>query len=368
VSRPRRTLPVAAALLLCLTASACGGSTGRDTRGQTTPAPAPRGSTPFDYDASRPLDVRDAGRANKNYPIVLRDVSYASDGRRVEGFLALPPGAARRPGVVFLHGSGGDRGQLVVQAMWLAARGSVTLAITAPSARTKDTSQGLTPVQALRRQRDLSVRDVVAVRRAVDVLRARPEVDPARLGFVGWSAGARTGALLAGVEHRIGAFVLMSGGAAPVSVYASQAPAALRDDVRRLLGPVDPLRTIAKARPGTLLLQDGRQDEVVPRGALEDLATATPDGTDIRWYDAGHELDTKAYRDQLAWLARKLGIRDPVPGALTGPRQGRRAGRRTPTAGCATAPTRSTAPPGSRRRRGSPQSARSSWSRSGRWR
>ena len=71
-------------------------------------------------------------------------------------------------------------------------------------------------------------------------------------GFVGWSGGARTGALLSGVETRIGAFVLMSGGAAPVSAYASQAPAGLRPDVRRVLGPVDPLRLIKQL----LLLRD----------------------------------------------------------------------------------------------------------------
>lgn len=317
--RPRRTLPFAAALAVGLTLAGCGGSSGSEAGAETTPAPAPRASTPFDYDASRPLAVRDAGRANKDYPVVLRDVSFASGGARVQGFLALPPGPAKRPGVVFVHGSGGDRGQLLVQAMWLAGRGAVTLAITAPSSGAKDTSQGLTPVQVLQRQRDFAVRDVVAVRRAVDVLRGRPEVDAQRLGFVGWSAGARTGALLAGVERRVGAFVLMSGGAAPVSVYAAQAPAALRDDVRRVLGPVDPLRTIRHARPGTLLLQDGRQDEVVPRGALEGLAAASPDGTEIRWYDAGHELDTKAYRDQLDWLAGKLAIHSPVRGALKGP-------------------------------------------------
>ena len=318
--RPCRPRLVAAVLVLSLSAAGCGGSSSSDDSAPTTaPRPQPAAS-PFAYDASRALDLRDAGRANKNYPIVLRDVSYATDGGRVQGFLALPPGAAKRPGVVFLHGSGGDRGQLLVQAMWLAGRGSVALSITAPSSKASAAaSQGLTPGQRLQRQRDLAVRDVVAVRRALDLLSARPEVDPKRLGFVGWSAGARTGALLAGVEPRARAVVLMSGGAAPVSVYASQAPANLRADVRRLLGPVDPLKLVAKARPGTLLLQDGRQDEVVPRGALEDLAAATPAKTEIRWYDAGHELNTKAYRDQLDWLEGKLAIDRPVKGALKGP-------------------------------------------------
>lgn len=307
---------------LCLAPAACGGSSSSDDGGDAEQAPKPAAAapTPFDYDASAPLAVRDTGRANSNYPIALRKVSYASDGKRVEAFLALPPGGGKRPGVVYVHGSGGDRGQLLVQAMWLAGRGSVTLAITAPSSGAgADTPQGLTPVQGLQRQRDLAVGDVVAVRRAVDLLRSRPEVDPSRIGYVGWSAGARTGALLSGVEKRIGAFVLMSGGAAPVDAYAAQAPANLRPNVRRVLGPVDPLRLIKQARPGTLLLQDGRRDEVVPREALENLAGATPAKTEIRWYDAGHELNTTAYRDQLDWLVRKLGIRDRVKGALTGP-------------------------------------------------
>ena len=316
----RSRLAALAPLALCLSLAACGGSSSSDEGDAAAPTPAAEAATPFDYDSSAPLAFRDTGRANSKYPVVLRDVSFKSGDKRLQGFLALPPGGGKRPGVVYLHGSGGDRGQLLVQAMWLAARGSVTLAITAPSAgAATDTPQGLTPVQGLQRQRDLAVGDVVAVRRAVDLLRSRPEVDPGRIGFVGWSGGARTGALLSGVEKRIGAFVLMSGGAAPVSVYASQAPAQLRPDVRRVLGPVDPLRLIKQARPGTLLLQDGRQDAVVPRGALEDLAGATPAKTEIRWYDAGHELNTVAYREQLDWLVRKLGIRGRVKGALTGP-------------------------------------------------
>ena len=292
----------------------CGGSGSRSVTGARSVS-----SSPFAYDASRPLAVRDAGRVNSNYPIAVRDISYMSGGRRVRAFLAVPPGTGRRPAAVYVHGSGGDRRQLLVPAVWLAGRGAVTLAITAPSAEARATS-GLAPEAELRRQRDLAIADVVAVRRAFDVLRARRDVDGSRLGYVGWSAGARTGALLAGVERRVTAFVLMSGGATPVSEYVASAPPALRDDVRRLLGEVDPLGTIRRARSGTLLLQDGRRDQIVPSAALNALAHAAPDGTDVRWYQAGHELDQAAYRDQLAWLAQRLRIDGPpVLGAATGP-------------------------------------------------
>src|SRR5207247_1944936 len=143
-------------------------------------------------------------------------------------------------------------------------------------------------------------RDVVAVRRAVDLLARRSDVDPRRIGFVGWSAGAHTGAILAGVEPRLHALVLMSGGAAPVEVYAELARPALRPLVRRYLGSIDPLHYIHLARSSSLFLEDGRSDSVVPRAALRSLARAAPHGTRIRWYEAGHALDAAAYRDQLA--------------------------------------------------------------------
>jgi dienelactone hydrolase len=274
--------------------------------------------SPFAYDTSRPLTVTDRGRVNSNYPIRIDDVSYTSSGTRVEAFLAVPPGSSRRAAVVYVHGSGGDRRQMLVPAVWLAGRGAVTLSITSPSS-TARMPGGLSPVGKLKWERDVAVRDVVAVRRAVDLLRARRDVDAGRIGYVGWSAGAKTGALAAGAEPRLRAVVLMSGGSPPLSEYVSQAPAGLRADVRRVLGEVDPLRWIAKARPGSLFLQDGTKDTVVPHSALVALSQAAPTRTKIVWYPTGHALDNRAYRDQLAWLTATLRVGPRVFGAQTGP-------------------------------------------------
>lgn len=274
----------------------------------------------FDYDGSKPIDLRDNGRANGAYPIAIRKVSFAVPGARVQGYLVLPPGNDRVPAVVYLHGSGGDRTQLLVPAAWLAARRAIALTVTLPSTVAGAGPKGLTPAQVLARQRRVSVADVVATRRAVDLLRSLPRVDPQRIGLVGWSLGAKVGAVLAGAEPRIRVFALISGGATPVSEYVARAPATLRPLVRRTLTAIDPLRWVARGRPGTILLQDGRKDTVVPRSALLALAHAAPPRTELRWYPAGHGLNIAAYREQLDWLARKLGIRGPVvPGAKTGP-------------------------------------------------
>ena len=129
--------------VVALLAAGCGGSDD-DAAAPVTTVSRPR--TPFDYDASAPLDVRDRGRVNENYPVAVHDVSYASPGGRVDAFLVVPPAAGRRPGAVILHGGGGNREQLLLNALWLAGRGAVTMAITAPSAKAAAaSSRGLSP-------------------------------------------------------------------------------------------------------------------------------------------------------------------------------------------------------------------------------
>ncbi len=274
--------------------------------------------SPFAYDTAAPLQYVDRGRVNKNYPIAVRDVSYATpSGNRIDAMLVVPPGKGPFPGVVYLHGSPGDRTQLLVPATWLAARGVVALTITMPQ---EVDPSGATLEERARAQRDAVVETVVAVRRGVDLLETLPRVDSDRIALVGWSGGARIGAILAGVEPRIGSFGLLSGGSTPVSEYANQAPEALRPVITEELGAVDPLRWVALAPADSILLQNGRSDEVVPKTALEALSSAAGPAAAVRWYDQGHAPSDKAFDDQLDWLSKRLGLDGSVvAGAAGGP-------------------------------------------------
>jgi dienelactone hydrolase len=265
------------------------------------------------------LGFVDRGRVNHGYPIAVEDVSYTSGRDRISAYLVRPPAHGKLPAVVYLHGAQGDRKELLVPATWIAARGAVALTITAPSTAGPEPA-GLKGVAFLRWHARIQKRDVVAVRRAIDLLARRNDVDPKRIGFVGWSAGSHTGGILAGVEPRLRAIVLMSCGVAPVSEYAALAQPALRASIRRYLGSIDPLRYVRRAQGPGLFVEDGRTDTIVPRAALLTFINATPRGTKVRWYDAGHELNDPAYSDQLDWLAGKLGIDGPnIHGAATGP-------------------------------------------------
>jgi dienelactone hydrolase len=307
----------AVALVAAALAAGCGGGSGQSAPTRTAAAAQP---SPFAYDASRPLAFRNDGRVNSPYPIAVDDVSYATPSGRVPAYLALPAKARRLPAVIYLHGSGEGRERFLLPAVWAAGRRAVGMTLTLPSSSAGAPPAGLTPTQSLARDRRIFASDVVAVRRAVDVLRSLPQVDPKRIGLVGWSLGARVAAVTAGAEPRLRAVVLMSGGSLPVSAYVAQVPAALRAEVRRSLTQIDPLRWLARAHPGEVLLQDGRRDEIVPRAALVALQKAAPPGSVVRWYPAGHELNAQVYRDQLAFLAKKLPIDGPpVKGARTGP-------------------------------------------------
>ncbi len=297
------------ALFVALLAAGCGG-------GKTVATHA----SLFGYDRSAPLAFRDRGPVNHGYPIQVRDVSYASPrGGRVSAYLVVPPGKGPFPAVLYLHGSGEDRTRLVVPAAWLAARGAVGLAIDSAFVKASG-PQPTDPVKRLERERDLTAQTVVDLRRGVELLASLPQVDAKRIGFVGYSGGAKLGAILAGVEPRIRAFDLMSGGSAPLESFVAVAPPSLRAPIRRVLGAVDPLRYVRRTRPAALFFQDGLDDTVVPHVQLAALAAAGSKPKRVRWYRAGHSLDAQAFRDQLAWLTRELGIHgSAVPGARTGP-------------------------------------------------
>jgi dienelactone hydrolase len=303
------------AVVLVLLVAGCGGGGDGDEK-----PPAPPGR--FGYDRNAALGYQDLGRVNRNYPIEVRRVSYASPGGRgrVTGFLLKPPGKGPFPGVILMHGAGGDSRQMLVQASWLAGRGAAALAIDSPFARNPNRRlpQG---VAGLRAESDLIAQNVVELRRAVDVLTKEANVDEDRIGFVGFSGGARTGAILAGNEDRIRAYVLMSGGSAPVSEIVKAVPVEARVEVEEILNGVDPLRHIRGAEPAKLLFLNGRRDQVVPQAALNALHRSASEPKEIRRYATTHEPTVRVYRDMLTWLTEELELRnEPVAeGVRIGP-------------------------------------------------
>jgi dienelactone hydrolase len=279
----RRAVPIA---VLLVALAGCGGS--------SKPKPEAQSAPPLGY-VERGL-VQHTGNVN------VIDVSYTSGGRKVPAYLVQGPPKSNRPAVVLVPGSGGDRTELLPRALELAKRGAVVLTITPPSTAYPP-AQPTTLAQLLAESKSTQTADVAAARRAGDVLRLLPDVGD--LGYLGWSAGAKTGTFVAASDTRFTRLALLSAGADKLAAFVAAAPASARAAVRKQLGSVDPLRFIARARPGTLLLEDGTKDTVVPRAALENMIKAAPTGTVVRWYPAGHSLNDAAWQNAYRFLLRR---------------------------------------------------------------
>lgn len=122
--------------------------------------------------------------------------------------------------------------------------------------------------------RERSVNWITDVRRGLDYLETRNEIDPTRIAFFGPSAGARIGLILAAVETRFRSVFLMGAGVT-------------KED----------LQTIAEANPinfaphirGPKLMVSGRYDEDTPlKTQAEPLFKLLRDPKRLVFYEGGH--------------------------------------------------------------------------------
>jgi len=115
---------------------------------------------------------------------------------------------------------------------------------------------------------------IVDVRRAVDLLQDRFKLLPEHIGYVGHSFGASFGGVIAGVEHRIRAYVLIAGAARvtenmrtshhPLIVSAREnTPAEIWEAMLDAEAPYDTCHYIGQAAPSSLFFQFARQDAFV---------------------------------------------------------------------------------------------------------
>jgi dienelactone hydrolase len=274
----------------------------------------------FNYDPAQALDVREAGVEFRD-GVAIHDVSFASVAAgRVAAFLVVPPGEGTFPGVIFVHPAPGNRYTFLDEAAELAQYGAVSLLIDAPWSQAE--AWGRTMGQP---EHDLEehLKTAKDLRRAVDVLTARAEVEAERMAYVGHSLGALFGGILAGVEDRIKTCVLMAGvgsftDVAVLNIPQLRGPAL--DHYRQVLEPIDPLYYIQFAAPAPLLFQFGLQDRSFACAKFIGFATAGSEPKVVKWYHAGHDLpDPGARRDRLDWLRAHLSLderNEPQPGVL----------------------------------------------------
>jgi dienelactone hydrolase len=279
----------------------------------------------YGYDGAAALDVREQG-VESRHGVKIHDISYASPkGGRVPAYLVTPGGAGKFAGMLFMHGGNGNRSSLLPGAIAFARAGAVCLLIDSPlNGGRAIPGERLADFTKPERMRAAMIQNVIDLRRAVDLLIARKDVDPHRLGYIGASYGGTIGGVLAGVEKRIKAYALLVGiGSIGEFLRNSPHPSAVQSrqamsgaQVERsisILDDVQPIHYIGRAAPSAVLFQNGKQDAFMPISSVERYHAAGSEPKLFRWYDAGHSLNVEAFRDRADWFAKQLGIRAAIP-------------------------------------------------------
>src|SRR5262245_27238871 len=176
----------------------------------------------FVPDPLPPLHAQSHGQFGPTLDVIAERVSYQTQfGLRVPGILYLPKShSGKLPALIVVNGHGGDKYS------WYAfysgvtyARGGAAVLTYDPigeGERNADRKSGtrahdkvLMPDEMGRRMGGLMMTDVM---QAVSYLRERPEVDPTRIGAMGYSMGSFILDLTGAADERLKACVLTGGG------------------------------------------------------------------------------------------------------------------------------------------------------------
>lgn len=310
--------------------------------GQPAPAPAPAPEVcqvaaansfdgqPFSYTIQLQSEQPRHRRYALKYPSPLQTALSSNNMIPAEYYLPanLAAGQARRPAVIVLHILNGSYELERMLCTVLAENGVPAVMFFLPYYGERGGSQGrralLDKVDLFTQCLDQSLLDV---RRTADVLAARPEVDPGRLGVSGISLGALIAAASCGVEPRLQRAELILGGGRLKEILASaRETRELRDSLARLtpeqrlrvdaaLARVEPLNHVeALKRLGLqkrLLLINAAEDEVIPPACTEALAKAVGVQDQVVWLPGmGHYTAMAALpriiRDTVAFFAADL--------------------------------------------------------------
>ncbi len=144
---------------------------------------------------------------------------------------------------------------------------------------------------------DYTAREVKEMMRGVDYLETRPDIDRARICFYAFSAGAGSGVVLAGVEHRYRSVLIMGSGIWPSEVTDIAAANRIHF-APRIKGPI--------------LMVQGRYDESAPLESMaRPLFNLMREPKRLEIYEGSH-MPTQAVQIPIInkWLDETLGKLD----------------------------------------------------------
>ena len=292
----------------------------------------------YTYDRNLPLNARleplDATADHTRYRLTYDSVH----DQRVTAIFSLPKRfAAPHPAVLLMHGSGGHKDSDYIKAasFMLTSQGYATVSVDAQyrgdRKRSDVTGELLNPDSF--RMRDAWVQTVIDLRRAVDFLASRSDIDTGKIGYLGFSMGGMLGACLGGVEPRISSFLLAvpGGGLVKIAQELDKHPAlktywpvTLTPEVMKRVEEFamicDPVHFVGKILPRPLLIIVAKHDELIPPESSQMLidAARAKESENVKRMETGHVLTPAVIFDVRDFFVEHLGKRTQQTAVTTG--------------------------------------------------
>ncbi len=251
----------------------------------------------------------------------VEDIRYDAGGVHddVEAYLVRPghgddgaPAPGSCAGILFWHwletrAPDGNRTQFRDEAGELAERGVVSLLPQGRFPWTIDPSGSAADIAQIEAE-------IARLRAGLDLLAARPEVDPERLAVAGHDFGGMLAILAAAEDPRVRSLTVIAATPRWADWFLPFWEIGEdRIDYQRATQPLDPIERIGAIAPRPILLQFGERDWfIAPMSAwaLRRATGAEPDDpqVELKMYDAGHDMrHPDARRDRRDFLARTVG-------------------------------------------------------------
>lgn len=273
----------------------------------------------WDYDKTAPLGIKEVG-VEKRGDVTIHDITYDSPkGGVVPAYLVVPKGKGPFAAVIWGHWYMGrspmrNRKEFLGEAVALAPSGVVSLLTDGPIAR-PDYVADNQPFSE--KQVSYLVQQVIDMRRGVDLLSQRKDVDLKRLAYVGHSYNGVVGAILSGIDRRFKAFVLMTSTTSDevtrkipeYQEYRKQIGVEKFEAFEKKYYWTDQGRYIAHAAPATVFLQYARQEPFLDPKWVPLYVDVVSEPKRFKLYDAPHSLNAEARRDRIAFLVEQLKLK-----------------------------------------------------------
>lgn len=279
----------------------------------------------YAYDASLPLNPELKKMPEESEKLAELRTRYhliydSVHDQRVTAILALPKKFAPPfPAVILVAGAGGHKNTdyLRLTADMFSSLGYATLSVDAQyhGERKRPGRTGDIHLIDSYTNRDAWVQTVIDLRRAVDYLASRPDIDAKKIGYIGFSQGGILGATFLGVEPRVKAACLaVSGGgfvewAKQRKIWETGNAHAFRINA----AITDPIYFIGRFAPRPLLMLSAKRDELIPREATMRLFHAAKQPKKLVWFNSGHILPLDAlFNDARHFFEEHLGTRKGI--------------------------------------------------------